>query len=409
MQIDDLIQHTRRLARRKTRTAVSLVHLAWSPYIMASAARYHYFRNSIGELASERAAELIALDGHRLCFAAADAASHAALVRLLELETEAWRDGTALSTILETYQLPEQHAALRERLQLLRDDLADVTAKGPPPPAETLAGPLTPARLALIEGRLDGLDLEPFVRRQPVFARGAGWQAVYVEQFTSLGDLAAACFPEVEIETGAPLFAELCRHLDRLMLVALLLNRPWRRQRIGLNLGHGAWATDEYRRLLRCLDDQECRRLTIELHWQDALADAAAGGRAMAEMHEAGFAIAIDRIAIDSLPLLRLERLPADWLKLAFDKNRLAQLASPDHLQALRRLDPDRLILTQVDDKLALELGQKLNIRHYQGWLIDRLAKLDDSDHSAPRRRALSRRTGDRPHHGDDSDRSALL
>ena len=375
MQIDDLIQHTRRLARRKASTGISLVHLGASPYIMASAARYHYFRNSIGELATQRAAELVEIEGHRLWLAAEDGATHAALRRLLELESEAWRDVTALSTMLETFHMPDQYVALRERLQALREAAAGDALAAAATEPDTLTGPLTPARLALIEDRLDGIDLEPFVRRQTVHARGQVWQPVYTEQLTGLADLAASFFPLIELQEGEPLFFELCRHLDRLMLVALLLNRPWRRRRIGLNLGHAAWSTDEYRRLLGCLDDQERARLTIELHWQDALQDAAQGGRALAEMREAGFRIAIDRIGIETLPFLNLERFDADWLKLVFDKTRLAQLARPDHLQALRRLDPDRLILTQADDKLALELGEKLKIRHYQGWLIDRLAK----------------------------------
>jgi EAL domain-containing protein (putative c-di-GMP-specific phosphodiesterase class I) len=374
MQIDELIQHTRRLARRKASTGVSLVHLGASPYIMASAARYHYFRNSVADLAAELGAELFELEDHRLALIAEEEATHAALVRLLEAEAEAWQGGTGPRSILDGFRLPDDHGLLRERLQTLQE------AAAAEPPAlrdepEALTGPLTPARLALILDRLDGIDLEPFVRRQTVYARTAGWQPVYTEQATGLAELAAAFFPAVEMAEGEPLFAELCRHLDRLMLVALLLNRPWRRQRIGLNLGHAAWTTDEYRRLLKCLDDEERGRLTVELHWQDALQDAADGGRALALMREAGFTVAIDRIAIECLPLLNLERLEADWLKLVFDKTRLAQLARPDHLQALRRLDPDRLILTQADDKLALELGQKLGIRHYQGWLIDRLAK----------------------------------
>jgi hypothetical protein len=374
MQIDELIQHTRRLARRKVSTGVSLVHLGASPYIMASAARYHYFRNSVAELASELGAELFELEDHRLALIAEDEAAHASLVRLLEAEAEAWRDGAGPRAILDSFRLPEDQGALRERLQVLQQ-----AAAAEPPDArvepEALTGPLTPARLALILDRLDGVDLEPFVRRQTVYASTGGWQPVYTEQATGLAELAAAFFPAIGMAEGEPLFAELCRHLDRLMLVALLLNRPWRRQRIGLNLGHAAWATDEYRRLLKCLDDEERGRLTVELHWQDALQDAAEGGRGMAEMREAGFTVAIDRIAIGCLPLVNLERLEADWLKLVFDKTRLAQLARPDHLQALRRLDPDRLILTQADDKLALELGQKLGVRHYQGWLIDRLAK----------------------------------
>jgi EAL domain-containing protein (putative c-di-GMP-specific phosphodiesterase class I) len=375
MQIDDLIQHARRLARRKASAGISIVHLAASPYIMASVARYHYFRNTIGDLAAERGAHLVEIEGHRLCLVAEDDAAHAALRHLLDLESEAWRDGTSLASILESYRLPEAYGPLRERLQSLHEAAKADEATGPTVEPEMLAGPLTPARLALIEDRLDGVDLELFVRRQAVHHRDAGWQPVYTEQTTSLAELAAAFFPLIEIRESEPLFFELCRHLDRLMLVALMLNRPWRRQRIGLNLGHAAWATDEYRRLLKCLDDQERSRLTIELHWQDALLDVAAGGRALAQMREAGFKLAIDRIAIDTLPLLNLERLDVDWLKLVFDKPRLAQLAHAGHLQALRRLDPDRLILTQVDDKLALELGQKLGIRHYQGWLIDRLAK----------------------------------
>ena len=400
MSTQELIQHARRLARRQGTTGFSLVHLGASAYIMANAARYHYFRNSLGELARERGAELVELAAGRLCLVAEDEATHDQLVRLLEGEADAWRAGPPLATILERFVLPAQYLELRERLLALdtakeeADGIAEPTPDRPAssPHALPLSGPLTPALLASIEDRLDGVDLEPFVRRRPVYAKADGWQPVYAEQVIDRAALAAAYFPEVQITSGEPLFFELCRHLDRLMLVALLLNRPWRRQRIGLDLGHAAWATDEYRRLVDRLDDAERRRLTIELHWLDALRDAATGGKVLALMREAGFRIAIDRIDLDALPLVNLHRLDADWLKLVFDKTRLAALAEAPCLDALRRLDPDRLILMAADDKLALDVGEGLKIRHYQGPLIDRLARGDQTVEAVrPRPSAIAR------------------
>jgi hypothetical protein len=381
MQISDLIQQARRLTRQKQPAGVSLVHLAASPYIMANAARYHFFRNSIAELATAHAADLHDLGRSRLCLVAADAAgiAHLALRRLLELETEAWNDGRSVDDILEGFRLPDQYMELRERLDVLeragRHGADDGDAAARPVLEDRLAGPLTPALLARIEDRLDGIDLAPFVRRQAVYRHGEEWEVAYTEHFTSLDGLKVALFPEVELRPDEPLFFELCRHLDRLMLLALLLNRPWRQQRIGLNLGHAAWATEEFRRLLDRLDAAERGRLTIELHWMDALRDQAAGGAAMAEMRAAGIRIAIDRIGIESLPLLNLDRLEADHLKLVFDKGRLPLLLEPAHLGALRRCRTDRVVLTQCDDPLALSLGQQLGITHYQGWLIDRLAR----------------------------------
>jgi hypothetical protein len=373
------MQQVRRLARRPGPVGVSLVHLRASAYIMASAARYHYFRNQIGELARGGGADLYELDAGRLCLVAEDEATHGNLRRLLESEAAG-----APPTILERFDLPTHYADLRERLSVLAsapaaasDAVAEPTPShtAQPPVEESLSGPLTPALLARLEDRLDGVDLERFVRRQPVYARGRDWQPVYAEQVIDRAALAAACFPDVESTPAEPLRLELDRHVDRLMLVALLLNRPWRRQLIGLDLGHAAWATDEYRRLTERLDDAERRRLTIEIDWLDALRDAATGGKVVAEMREAGFRIAIDRIGIDTLPLLNLDRLDADWLKLVFDKTRLPALAEPAHLDILRRLDPDRLILMAAHDKLALDVGEGLKIRHYQGPLIDRLAR----------------------------------
>jgi hypothetical protein len=389
MSIPELIQQARRLARRQGPSSVTFVHLGASPYIMANAARYHYFRNSIADRAREHGAEVVELEPASLCLLAEGDALHQEVAQRLDGVAEAQRSGPPLSTILESFILPGEYLALRERLKALEVATAErvgpteakavveTSAAKPEPeqPPEPLSGPLTPALLALIEDRLDGVDLEPFVRRQPVYASGAGWQLVYAEQIGDLDALAGAFFPAVEITPGEPLTFELQRHLDRLMLLALLLNRPWRRQQIGLDLRHAAWATDEYRRLIRRLDDTERQRLTIELDWLDALRDAASGGRLAAELRDAGFKIAIDRIGIDALPLVHLEHLKADWLKLVFDKNRLGALAEPVHLDALRRLDPDRLILMRTDDKRALELGQSLGIRHYQGPLVDRLAK----------------------------------
>lgn len=383
MSIQDLLQHARRLARRPGPSAFCLVQLGVIGSAKANAARYHYFRNSLAELAAERAAVLVEIAGAGLCLVAEDEdeETRAAVVRLLDSEQA--QGALDPAVVLETFVLPVQYRELRERLSALaampqespsgEEVTPDRTS--PAVDAERLAGPLTPDRLALIEDRLDGMDLEPFVRRMPVYAGHDGWQPLYVEHIIDLADLAAVFFPAVELTPGEPLFCELKRHLDRMMLVALMLNRPWRRQRTGLDLGHAAWTTDEYRRLLERLDEAERRRLTIELDWLDAIRDAATGGKLMAEMQEAGLRIAIDKIGIEILPLLQVHRLKADWLKLVCDKARLAALAEPDHLEALRRFDIDRVVLTNVDDKRVLEAGQRIGIRYFQGPLIDRLAR----------------------------------
>lgn len=402
MSTQDLMQHARRLARRSSPVGVSLVHLRGSAYIKANTARYHYFRNTIDELAHAHAAEAVELEAGWIGVIAGADAVHARLLRLFD--AAAADAGQPLSVDLERFALPGQYPELRERLSALDTGAGGPTKGGPETgglttavatmgevaastratpasaaqghAATPLSGPLTPALLAVIEAKLDGIDLEPFVRRRPVRARVPDWQPIYTEQVIDRQALAAAFYPAVEVIPGEPLCCELRRHLDRLMLVTLLLNCPWRRQRIGLDLGQAAWTTDEYRRLIRRLDDAERRRLTIEIDWLDALRDEATGGKVLAEMREAGFRIAIDGIGIDVLPVVNLDRLQARWLKLVFDKTRLAALAEPAHLDALRRLDADRLILTGTDDERALDLGQRLGIRHYQGPLVERLAKV---------------------------------
>lgn len=380
MSIRDLIQHARRLARRPGAGSLCLVQFGPAASSKANAARFHFFRNSLTELTAERSAELVELAGGGFCVVAEDEATGTAVIRLIEKEQA--RDGPNLAVTCERFLLPERYQELRERLSKLAATPSEPPSSNtvvpedaaPAAAAEELAGPLTPRLLALIEDRMDGVDLEPFVRRQPVYARRDRWQPVYIDQITDLAALAAAFFPAVELRPGEPLVFELQRHLDRLMLVALLLNRPWRRQTIGLRLGYAAWTTDEYRRLLQRLDQAERSRLTIELDWLDALRDAAAGGKVMAAMREAGLRLAIGGIGIDTIPLVQLDILAVDWLKLVFDGARLARLAEPTLVDALRRLDPGRLILSGAEDNRALEVGQRLGIAHYQGPLITRLA-----------------------------------
>ena len=381
MSIQDLIQHARRLARRPGPSAFCVVQLGAMGSLKANAARYHYVRNSLAEFAADRSAMLVEIAGAGLCLVAEDEETRAAVVRLLDSEQA--QGALDPSVIFETFVLPGQYRELRERLSALAalpeepppGDEVTPDGTSPAADAERLAGPLTPDRLALIEDRLDGIDLEPFVRRMPVYAGTDGWQPLYVEHVIDLASVAAVFFPAVELTPGEPLFCELKRHLDRMMLVALMLNRPWRRQRIGLDLGHAAWTTDEYRRLRERLDDAERRRLTIELDWLDALRDAATGGKLMAEMQEAGLRIAIDKIGVEILPLVQVDRLNADWLKLVCDKARLALLAEPAQLEALRRFDIARVVLTNVDDERVLEVGRRIGIRNFQGPLIDRLAR----------------------------------
>lgn len=376
-QITELVNSVRRIVRAARRAVVVAIGLGRFVGPHGPDARYWFYRNRVEEaLKKPDQMPYIVPNGDLFVVCRhPDPAIVTEIRRLLAPEDGA---GHAVDELVVPYTIPEDYGPFRRRLEVYERRIAtpggaaDAKADGP---AGVLRGPLTPALLVRLQDMLDGLDVTACIQRQPVFRRAEGFEPVYTEIYTSLFELRERLFPEVEILPDEPLFFELARHLDRLVLVQLMLDKSFQRQPIGINLGHGATRTEEFQRFDQRLGEAERRNIVIELHWIDYLRDLGEGGELVRRLKGLGYRVAVDRLGLEALTCLNPQRLEADHIKLVFDKRRLRLMADRATLQALRALDMSRVVLTACDDPLAFTLGNQLGITLYQGWLVSREAR----------------------------------
>ncbi|MDO9499554.1 MAG: hypothetical protein Q7J52_05610 [Falsiroseomonas sp.] len=76
-----------------------------------------------------------------------------------------------------------------------------------------------------------------------------------------------------------------------------------------------------------------------------------------------GWALELEGLDAASLRLLAIEALPADWLRITWSP----ALAAPSAMAALRRADPERVILAGVSDDTALDWARHMGLRLLEG------------------------------------------
>ena len=398
MHIEACLSDLRRLYRSGRRATVALVSLARLTRVPRHPAFYHYLRNSLEELAARLDGAFHALPGDSYLLwtprPQQDLAPQLAVI--LDVEEDGGEETPSWQGSVEAFALPEEY----ERLRLTLERIADRRRRSAPPagrriekrPAATAAlpspqpernegcppprGPLTAETLQEAERLLDGAELGRFLRRQQVCRLGERFETVYVEIFTSIFELRKKLFPDLALAPEAPLFPALLAHIDRLLLIELLLERPYVRQPVGINLSLASLATPEFVRFDRALSPSQRRQLVIELHWLDWLRDLEAGSGRIAALQRSGYRLAVDRLVPGpALAALRPEMFEADFYKLVWSAENAAAMAASGFARILEGLPRERLILTNCDHRQALELGASLAIRRYQGWLVDRLVR----------------------------------
>lgn len=86
-------------------------------------------------------------------------------------------------------------------------------------------------------------------------------------------------------------------------------------------------------------------------------------------LHRAGWGLAVRGLDALRLPLISLDALAGDLLLIRWSP----AIADRASAAALRRIDPQRLVLTRCDGTAALEWGLSMGIRYFAGAWIDEL------------------------------------
>lgn len=287
-----------------------------------------------------------------------------------------------LRKLLRSFEMPDQFRELRGWIgrYLKGGELANAAtgaaATDPDEPDADLRGPMTAAMLTRIEHRIVRREIRQFLKKQDVFVRHATgiWWPMMEERFISLADMKRKLFPDVELRPSDPLFSQLCRILDERLLHHLMASKTKIAHKVSINLS----VDTVHDRLMDIfaghLDEKERASLHFEIACGDIFQDVTKATSAIAKLRRLGFGVIVDGLTLELLPYVRVNKFDADLIKIHLGRHDVRMLGDDACIKAIRRLPLDKLVFSRCDHDGAIKVGETLNIRMYQGWLIDEQA-----------------------------------
>lgn len=282
-----------------------------------------------------------------------------------------------------SYELPKDYTLLRERanayveLANATEHLGAMQSANRALQSEHVFGPLNAWSLSKVEALLENIDIKRYIRTQPVYMQGDRglWEKKYIDFFVSVTDLKRERFPRLILETPERLFLELCCSLDRKLLLEFASHtEQWENKHIGLNLSVETVLSAAFAQFCHVLPKQARSKVNFEIHRSELFLNYTKTCNALTVLREEGFNVGIDGITATVLPTIKFSAMNVDYYKINVTREKWQGMTSPDVLAALQTLPPEKLIFSHCDHEEALQFGQKLGVRQYQGWLIDDVA-----------------------------------
>ncbi len=288
---------------------------------------------------------------------------------------------------LFVYRMPEDYQKLRERINhYVEASRAAATRTALARGADETAaqalqggaarGPLTAWGVNQIERLLEDIDLEQYVRAQPIYGLGRDgvWRMIFEECFLGFNELKQTYFPRMEISAHEHMFLGLCQGLDSRLLARftrkpeLLVGR-----RLSLNLSVSSVLGPILSAFAHAVPRNGRGNIVFELHRGDLLQDFAMTLNAISVLRHEGFRVALDSITPDMLPYVNLMGLGADYIKINVAGDRASHLNLPQVKEHLAKIPREKLIFFRCESQQALSVGRNLGILMFQGWLVDEL------------------------------------
>lgn len=268
------------------------------------------------------------------------------------------------------------------------DTEADGGYGGPPLPKEP---PLTPRVLGQITDALMRADLTNMLRRQYIcsIAGEGSPQDVFSELYISIPDLRDTLLPGIGLTGNRWLFQHLTETLD--FRVLSLLSKTDERSftgEISVNLNIATLLTKEFLQFDDAVIASMRGGIVIELSLVDILANLRDFRFAREFIKDRGYRICVDGINHETLQYIDRDRMGVDLLKLNWSNDLLITEVLPiDQMRRMvERAGEARLILCRCDDRDAVEYGQSVGIRLFQGRHIETLIAEES------RRRSMNKR-----------------
>ena len=242
--------------------------------------------------------------------------------------------------------------------------------------------PMDPQALAELVATIQRADLTNVMRRQTICAimGEESPKSVFREVYISIPDLRDAILPKRDIASDRWLFQHLTQHLDRRVLAALRRNDdPSIAHSYSINLNISTLLSQEFLQFDQGLRAGARGSIVIELQKVDIFADLGAYIFARDYLKERGYRVCLDGVSSVTLGYIDRERLGLDLIKMFWTPDMADPMATERitaFREAVERAGRSRIILARCDSEEAVQFGQSMGIRLFQGRHIDRLLSI---------------------------------
>jgi len=219
-----------------------------------------------------------------------------------------------------------------------------------------------------------------FIRHQRIAVINPGEEPsdVMHEYFVAMNELQDHVFKKVELRGSGNLFNQLTLTLDQALLKAFGEVNPMR-VKCSININVESVFTDAFKAIMQGDDDQAFSNIAFEFRQANMLQQYDEYMVASKLILNRNGTICVDAIFPESVGIVSLKRLNASMGKIFWRQG--AESVLPIYEDDIKYLLDSgiQLCLARLDDEQGLELGQKMGITMFQGFLIDKMLEGGDS------------------------------
>ena len=220
----------------------------------------------------------------------------------------------------------------------------------------------------------DGAFAKVFVRAQKIteILPGAPPIKVMQEYFVAMDALKSHVFTDVELRGSGNLFNQLTITLDRLLLGSYQNANP-NQDQCSINLNVESVFTRTFEEFLEKAGEQAFEKITFEFRQANVLQQFDEYEVATNLIKSRGGTIAIDAVFPETVGIVNMQRLRADYAKVFWRQG--AEQLLPTFEKDITEMQDrgTQVIFARVDDETAVEVGHNLGVKMFQGFYIDDL------------------------------------
>ncbi|WP_119421145.1 hypothetical protein [Desertibaculum subflavum] len=249
------------------------------------------------------------------------------------------------------------------------------------PAYEAPRQPIDPTRLARLEQGLGSMDLTTMVRRQPVclVLPNAPPTPVFQEIFVAIAELTKRLMPDVDLASDRWLFQRLTQSLDYRVLSVLPDLEAKERLSSSINLNVATTLSQQFQAFEKKLRFATQKTMVAEFQVVDVFGDVGTFIFARDFLRDRGWRLCLDGLNYLTFPLLAKSELGFDLHKVIWSPEldgEVQEQRRRKFQQTVEAVGADKVVLCRCDTQRAIEFGQSMGIRLFQGRLLDAMLQV---------------------------------